>query len=77
MSIWVSLYVSCSSLHQVVYKLIGPQQLLEVADLCDSTRPDERSVMTYVAGFFHAFSTMGEYHLINIGVCNLFTILTC
>jgi len=31
-----------------------------VADLCDSDRPDERSVMTYVASYFHAFSTQGR-----------------
>lgn len=36
------------------------QQLLEVADLCDTQHPDERSVMTYVAGYFHAFSSMGK-----------------
>jgi hypothetical protein len=35
-------------------------QLLEVEDLCDSKRPDEKSVMTYIASFFHAFSSMGE-----------------
>lgn len=35
-------------------------QLLEVEDLCDSNHPDERSVMTYVASFFHAFSTMDQ-----------------
>ncbi|KAF8073885.1 actinin-like protein [Lyophyllum atratum] len=35
-------------------------QLLEVEDLCDSNRPDERSVMTYIASFFHAFSSMDQ-----------------
>ncbi|CAK5284052.1 unnamed protein product [Mycena citricolor] len=35
-------------------------QLLEVEDLCDAARPDERSVMTYIASFFHAFSSMGS-----------------
>ncbi|KAF8628666.1 hypothetical protein AX15_003796 [Amanita polypyramis BW_CC] len=35
-------------------------QLLEVEDLCDSQHPDERSVMTYVASYFHAFSTMDQ-----------------
>ena len=37
------------------------KQLLEVEDLCDAAHPDERSVMTYIASFFHAFSTMGNY----------------
>ncbi|KAK2465409.1 hypothetical protein APHAL10511_002763 [Amanita phalloides] len=35
-------------------------QLLEVEDLCDAQRPDERSVMIYVASYFHAFSTMDQ-----------------
>ncbi|KAF8645204.1 hypothetical protein AX16_008031 [Volvariella volvacea WC 439] len=35
-------------------------KLLEVEDLCDSSHPDERSVMTYIASFFHAFSTMDQ-----------------
>ncbi|KAG6916315.1 hypothetical protein DXG01_007364 [Tephrocybe rancida] len=35
-------------------------QLLEVEDLCDSNHPDERSVMTYIASFFHAFSSMDQ-----------------
>ncbi|THH15844.1 hypothetical protein EW146_g4689 [Bondarzewia mesenterica] len=39
---------------------LGIPQLLEVADLCDSGRPDERSVMTYIASFFHAFSSMDQ-----------------
>ncbi|KAF7795394.1 hypothetical protein EIP86_006552 [Pleurotus ostreatoroseus] len=45
---------------QVAEEHLGIPQLLEVADLCDTARPDERSVMTYVASYFHAFSTMGQ-----------------
>jgi hypothetical protein len=33
---------------------------MEVKDLCDVEVPDERSVMTYVAEFFHKFSSEGE-----------------
>ncbi|KAL1405125.1 alpha-actinin [Vanrija albida] len=32
-------------------------RLLEVSDICDVEVPDERSVMTYVAEFFHKFSS--------------------
>ncbi|CAH7674603.1 calponin homology domain-containing protein [Phakopsora pachyrhizi] len=39
---------------------LGIPQLLEVSDLCDSVKPDERSVMTYVAQYFHAFSSMDK-----------------
>lgn len=35
-------------------------QLLDVSDVCDVEKPDERSVMTYVAQYFHAFSVMGK-----------------
>lgn len=35
-------------------------QLLDVEDLCDTKKPDERSVMTYVAQYFHAFSSMEQ-----------------
>ncbi|KAF9241152.1 calponin homology domain-containing protein [Melanogaster broomeanus] len=45
---------------QVAADHLGIPQLLEVEDLCDSDRPDERSVMTYIASFFHAFSTMDQ-----------------
>lgn len=39
-------------------------QLLEVSDVCDVQKPDERSVMTYVAQYFHAFSVMGMFNAI-------------
>ncbi|MBW0513188.1 hypothetical protein O181_052903 [Austropuccinia psidii MF-1] len=39
---------------------LGIPQLLEISDLCDSAKPDERSVMTYVAQYFHAFSSMDK-----------------
>ncbi|KAI0789597.1 actinin-like protein [Abortiporus biennis] len=45
---------------QVAAQHLGIPQLLEVSDLCDSARPDERSVMTYIASYFHAFSTMDQ-----------------
>ncbi|RDX53548.1 actinin-like protein [Lentinus brumalis] len=45
---------------QVAEEHLGIPQLLEVADLCDVQHPDERSLMTYIAGYFHAFSSMEQ-----------------
>ena len=42
---------------QIAERSLGIPQLLEVEDVCGSKKPDERSVMTYVAQFFHAFSS--------------------
>ncbi len=42
---------------QIAERSLGIPQLLEVDDLCAAKKPDERSVMTYVAQFFHAFSS--------------------
>ncbi|KAJ9110782.1 hypothetical protein QFC20_002823 [Naganishia adeliensis] len=39
---------------------LGIPQLLEVSDLCGEKIPDERSVITYVAEFFHAFSSLDK-----------------
>lgn len=36
---------------------LGIAKLFGVEDICDVVKPDERSVMTYVAQYFHAFST--------------------
>ncbi|KNC86979.1 hypothetical protein SARC_00872 [Sphaeroforma arctica JP610] len=35
-------------------------QMLDTADMIQETRPDERSVMTYVAMYYHAFAGMGK-----------------
>ena len=37
----------------VAQKHLGIEPLLDVADVVDSERPDERSVMTYISEFFH------------------------
>lgn len=37
---------------------IGIPDLLDVEDVCDVNKPDERSLMTYIAYWFHAFSQM-------------------
>lgn len=39
---------------------LGIPQLLDVEDVCDISKPDERSVMTYVAEYFHAFSALDK-----------------
>ncbi|KAL9015856.1 MAG: hypothetical protein Q9185_006771 [Variospora sp. 1 TL-2023] len=42
----------------IAAKEIGIPDLLDVDDVCDVTKPDERSLMTYIAYWFHAFSQM-------------------
>lgn len=37
---------------------IGIPDLLDVEDVCDVAKPDERSLMTYIAYWFHAFSQL-------------------
>lgn len=37
---------------------IGIPKLLDVEDVCDVAKPDDRSLMTYIAYWFHAFSQM-------------------
>eukprot|EP01120_Amphizonella_sp_Union-15-10_P007473 TRINITY_DN2526_c0_g4_i1.p1 TRINITY_DN2526_c0_g4~~TRINITY_DN2526_c0_g4_i1.p1 ORF type:complete len:1557 (-),score=454.20 TRINITY_DN2526_c0_g4_i1:53-4657(-) len=42
---------------EVAEKHLGIPQLLEVDDLVNIPKPDERSVMTYIAQFYHVFSS--------------------
>ncbi|GAA5972877.1 hypothetical protein JCM11641_003984 [Rhodosporidiobolus odoratus] len=45
---------------KVAEEHLGIPQLLDVEDVCGTKRPDERSIMTYVAQFFHAFSSRAQ-----------------
>ncbi|KJZ74055.1 hypothetical protein HIM_06504 [Hirsutella minnesotensis 3608] len=42
----------------IAHEEIGIPRLLDVEDVCDVAKPDERSLMTYIAYWFHAFSQM-------------------
>ncbi|KAI6772340.1 hypothetical protein HG530_003298 [Fusarium avenaceum] len=42
----------------IAHKEIGIPKLLDVEDVCDVTKPEELSLMTYIAYWFHAFSQM-------------------
>lgn len=42
----------------IAHKEIGIPPLLDVEDVADVPKPDERSLMTYIAYWFHAFSQM-------------------
>ncbi|KAG1151928.1 hypothetical protein G6F37_005001 [Rhizopus arrhizus] len=46
---------------EIAEKNFNIPKLLDVEDLCDISKPDERSVMTYVAEYFHAFSALDEF----------------
>ena len=45
----------------VAEKHLNIPKLFNVEDIVDVIRPDERSVMTYVAQYFHAFSALGKF----------------
>ncbi|KAI8050365.1 calponin homology domain-containing protein [Syncephalis plumigaleata] len=50
---------------EVAEAQLGIPKLLDVADVCDIAKPDERSIMTYVAQYFHAFSALGKMDAAN------------
>ena len=45
----------------IAEKHLGITKLLDVEDLTEIVKPDERSVMTYVALYFHAFSVADKF----------------
>jgi hypothetical protein len=48
---------------------------LDVEDVCDIQKPDERSVMTYVAEYFHAFSALGTVFIMILVVDDIVLML--
>ncbi|KAI8144724.1 actinin-like protein [Fennellomyces sp. T-0311] len=44
----------------VAEKYLNIPKLLDVEDVCDIEKPDDKSVMTYVAQYFHAFSSQDK-----------------
>ncbi|KAI8907227.1 calponin homology domain-containing protein [Gorgonomyces haynaldii] len=59
----------------VAEKHLGIPKLFAVEDLVDVVKPDERSVMTYVAQYFHAFSSMDRYGVAGRRVGNIGQVL--
>lgn len=53
----VTLALEVAAKHLNIPKLFDPE------DLVDITKPDERSVITYVAQYFHAFSALDKFEV--------------
>lgn len=47
----------------VAEEKLGIPKLLDVEDLTDVARPDERSVMTYVSEYFHCFASQNQQEI--------------
>ena len=47
---------NCKLAFEIAEKELGIPQLLDIEDLVDVPKPEERSVMTYIAQFYHVFS---------------------
>jgi len=51
---------NCALAFDVAEKHLNIPKLLDVEDVVDLPKPDEKSVMTYVAQYFHAFSALDK-----------------
>ncbi|GAA5930125.1 uncharacterized protein JCM15063_004723 [Sporobolomyces koalae] len=59
-SLLASSTANLSLAFEIAEQHLGIPRLLDVEDVCGPKRPDERSIMTYVAQFFHAFSSKAQ-----------------
>ncbi|KAK3818727.1 MAG: actinin-like protein [Benniella sp.] len=57
---WESRHYNTQLAFDIAAEHLNIPKLLDVEDVCDVSKPDERSVMTYVAQYFHAFSELGK-----------------
>lgn len=60
---------------EVAEKHLNIPRLLDVEDIADIAKPDERSVMTYVAQYFHAFSSADKVERSGRRVAKFSTVL--
>lgn len=60
---------------EIAEEKLNIPKLFGVEDLCDVIKPDDRSVMTYVAQYFHAFSAQDKFGVAGRRVGNLGNIL--
>ncbi|KAI8978042.1 calponin homology domain-containing protein [Pilobolus umbonatus] len=61
---------------EIAEKQLNIPRLLDVEDVCDISKPDERSIITYVAEYFHAFSARDEFETAGRRVAKFADVLT-